>query len=250
MGAPWQIAIPSYNRQGCLQKKTLAYLFSSGIEAERITVFVADRGQQHTYRAALPSAVKVHMAVPGIAGARNFIHRAYPAGTRLLCMDDDIGALHERLSDKKHAPVSDFSAVVDNGFDLCRRFSTRIWGVAPVLNPFFMRWECTLSLRFLVGCFYGVVVSHEDELLTTLEDKEDYERTLRYYCADRRVLRLNWLAPKTKYYTEPGGLQGIRTAAQSKRCAAELVRRYPGLVHARADRAGFAQIQLRDRNAD
>ena len=40
-----------------------------------------------------------------------------------------------------------------------------------------------------------------------IHEGEDFERSIRYYIADGGVTRFNYVAPKTKYYSEKGGIQ-------------------------------------------
>ena len=66
------------------------------------------------------------------------------------------------------------------------------------------------------GCFDDHVSSYSDKknILSNekgiegmLYGKEDFEKSIQYYLADGGVTRFNYVAPKTKYYSEDGGIQ-------------------------------------------
>jgi hypothetical protein len=83
----------------------------------------------------------------------------------------------------------------------------RLWGIYPVLNPLFMKKRVKLGLNYIVGAFWGVINTHEPGMEVSLDDKEDFERTLKFYMADGNVVRLEAYSLKTSYYSTPGGMQ-------------------------------------------
>jgi hypothetical protein len=79
-----------------------------------------------------------------------------------------------------------------------------------------------------------------------MDDKEDFERSLQYYVKDGRVVRLDDITAKTKYYGV-GGMQEKRTEKTILEGAETLVKRYPGLckMYIR-ESTGHAELRLRD----
>lgn len=80
-------------------------------------------------------------------------------------------------------------------------------------NPFFRKNKQELStcLNYIVGAFYGIINRPKVEaiqLTITKENgqKEDVERTLKYFINDGIVLRYNRVSFITKYYGKIGGL--------------------------------------------
>ena len=61
-----------------------------------------------------------------------------------------------------------------------------------------------------MGGFCGVVNNKKCEV-RTVDDKEDFERSIKYYLKDNGLLRFNNGTIKTKCYKEPGGMQVKRT---------------------------------------
>jgi hypothetical protein len=69
----------------------------------------------------------------------------------------------------------------------------------------------TTDLNYIVGAFYGIInrrSSRAIQLTITKENgqKEDVERTLKYFLNDGIVLRFNKIGFETKYYGKEGGL--------------------------------------------
>lgn len=239
-----QVAIPSYKRPQCLLKKTLPLLYSNGFKTEQFHVFVADEEQAAEYRAALPPDIKIIVAALGIRAARNAIHSYFPAGTNVLSMDDDIEMVSELVGGA--LKPANLKRMVKEAFGMTRRAGFHLWGIYPSHNPFYMDARVTTDLRFVVGCVYGFIQT-DPPVLVTIEEKEDYERSIRYYQRDGGVIRFNSFAPKTKYYTEPGGLQLMRTAAREEAGANALLARYPHLVkESKGRKSGYKEIVLKD----
>ena len=61
----------------------------------------------------------------------------------------------------------------------------------------------------------GVVNNRKAEL-RTIDDKEDYERSIKYYLKDGGVLRFNNVTCRTNCRKEPGGMQVERTKKRNK----------------------------------
>ena len=83
-----------------------------------------------------------------------------------------------------------------------------MFGVYAVNNPMFMKDKVSVGLYFCVGTLHGMVIRHDPDLTVTIDEKDDYQRTLQHYVKDGAVVRLDYITIKTKYYTEPGGMQG------------------------------------------
>ena len=82
-------------------------------------------------------------------------------------------------------------------------------------------------------------------------DKEDYERTLRFYISDGSVVRLRYAAPKTAYYTEKGGNQIYRTRKTIMDGAKWIVKHFPDYATLNLKKkSGFPEVRLRDRTKE
>lgn len=247
----FQVAIPSYHRAEMLGRKSLPLLLGRGVGAEQVTVFVADEAEAEAYAGALEpgSYGSIVVAAPGLGPARNVIAEHYPAGTAVLSMDDDVDDLVELAGDRL-VPVADVAALVREAFATCRQLGLRLWGVYPVPNAFFMRPRSTTDLRLVAGPFWGALASPGEPDVTHITlcpggEKEDHERTLRYFEADGGVLRLGHVAVKTRWYKNPGGLQDTRTRASEDAAVAALLGRWPHLLRVNPGRkSGFPELRF------
>lgn len=248
----YEVAVPSYHRARKCADSTLSYLRECSVPKERISVFVASEEQREEYERTLKAETygKIVVGVPGMGAIRNFIQKHYAPGTRIVHVDDDIEGLYSKIDDKHLVRMLTFDQFVQDAFTMCEGKGMRLWGVYPVLNPMFMKHRVTFDLRYIVGCFWGSVNSHDDVLSVSLDDKEDFERTLKCYVADGGVGRFEYVSPKTKYYAEPGGMQMERTAERVRESADILVKRYPKLCTLNPiKKSGHAEVRLRDRRA-
>ena len=247
----YKIAIPSYNRLQTLKDKTLFYLNECGIEKDRITIFVADEEQQKIYNVLLEDGYKIVIGEPGMTKVRNFIRRYYGDDEFVINMDDDIKHL-SKLTNGKLEPFYRLDDLIKLGFVECQKQGTKIWGISAVENPFYMSHGMSTSLKFIVGCFFGVINDKRNHFQVPdhLLVKSDYDITIKHYITFGKVIRFNGFCPKTKYYTEAGGLQGIRKVDDSKWASEWLSKTYPDYVSIKGVAGnGHLQISLRHKKS-
>lgn len=248
----YEIAIPTYKRPETLCKKTLPLLNRLGVDFSRITLFFADHGEILPYDAALHTAgfhgIQAKVGVPGIRDIRNFIELHYPPGTPVFCIDDDISELVVRVSKTEIQPIKRLDSLILMGFDYCRLLGSNIWGIYPVPNPYFMDRKVNRELCYIVGCAFGFIASGGDRVLGVYPLKDDFERSLRYYKRDGRLVRIEWIAPVTNYYTEPGGIQCYRTREAEGASARALVKEFPDYCTLNlSKKSGWPEVRLKDR---
>lgn len=246
----YEVAIPSYRRAATLTRLTLPLLADRGVDPRRIRVFVADAAERADYLRVLPADLyrEVRVGAPGMGGARNAIAAAYPAGTPLVQVDDDIRDVIAKTGPNTSSPVGNLHALFVEMFTALREFRLTLWGVYAVANPYFMQHTLSTDLRYVVGALWGVINDPAaDHCRVSLDDKEDVERTVLHYLHAGGVLRRNDVAVVTRYYTEPGGMQVERTPERVSASAAALVARYPHLCRINTTkRSGRTEVRLRD----
>jgi len=239
----WRVAIPSYRRTRVLCDKPLALLRRHAIPYDKIHIFVASVEEEQEYLQWLPEAYHIHVAEVGTAAVRNYITNFFPVGTRIFCMDDDVKDLVE-LDDNRLRPITDLTAFIEEGFETAEAAGVRLWGIYPINNPFFMSRTPTTQLTYIVGCAFGII-NPGPVLWCTLDDKEDFQRSMCMYLLDGAVLRLNHVAPCTNYWTTPGGNRVARTFERAERAAEAFVEAYPDLAKLRLKARG-KDVRLRD----
>jgi ribosomal protein L31E len=261
----YKIAIPSYKRHTTLNKKTMKVLERYKVDPRKVFIFVADANEEKLYNDTLDKKRynKIVVGKKGIKEIRNFMANYFKEGERIVYLDDDISRLWECYlikggdpKNKKHNKLRElksFDAFVKSAFKLSEKTGYHNWGVYPTDNPFFMKSKqrnqshISYDLKFLIGFFTGVINSHKAEK-RTISDKEDYERTIKYYLKDGGVIRFNNISCNTRCYKEPGGIQADRKKENSRVNANILIKNYPNLVSINDSRnSGFVEIRLRDK---
>lgn len=240
------VAIPTSNRVDRLRDSTLPLLLNGGVPARLITLFVPDAQQAMEYTLAVG-----HLGVEiqyghgvGMREARNAIARAYPTGTRLVQIDDDIRGIFSYGDPKTLDPVLNVDALFSR---LASEAEGKLWCVYPVPNPFFMHPDrVRRGLWYAEGCLFGYTVRNDETELVTVDDKEDFERSIRFYLRDGEVVRYDSVTFRTRYYSEPGGMQDYRTPDTIRRGAQTLEELYPGLATARLAKSGRWEVKLKD----
>ena len=207
------IAIPSYKRAEVCNSKTLRMLKHNKIPANKINVYVANKEEYGIYKDTLDPEMygKLIVGIKGLVPQRQFIINQFPQGKHIIFFDDDIESIDLSLSPLFKTHSLDF--FFKDAFEKTKEMNAYIWGVYPVFNPFFRkpREEISTCLNYIVGAFYGIINRPQNskiKLVLTKENgqKEDVERTIRYFKEDGIVVRFNKIGFVTKYYGKTGGL--------------------------------------------
>uniref|UniRef100_A0A6C0HEI6 Glycosyltransferase n=1 Tax=viral metagenome TaxID=1070528 RepID=A0A6C0HEI6_9ZZZZ len=248
---PYEVAIPSYKRPETLRDKTLTILKAYRIPSDKITVFVANKEQEEVYSNTLIPGTygKIVVGIQGMGAIRNFISEYYPVGTPIVNIDDDIKGFleYDETKPRKEKPLRSLIGVIKQGFHECEKAKARLWGVYPVANGFFMKPKISTNLRYIIGSFWGSINAGK-QVKITLDDKEDYQRSILYYKADGAVVRMNMVAPISSYYKEPGGMQEERTKQRVEESARWLVKTYPEFaVLNPSKKSGYMEVKLKDK---
>ena len=246
----YQIAIPSYKRANTLKEKTLALLTRHDVNPDLVTVFVANDDEHKSYSEALKDTPYKNIVVGqvGMGAIRRFIQKHYAEGTYVMNFDDDIQECYKKIDDKTMLPVTDLKQeVIVRGFTACEENDAKLFGIYAAANPMFMKNRIAVGIYYCIGSCWGLVTRHDEDLSVQLDDKEDFERTLQHYVKDGKVVRLDDITVKSKYYTEEGGMQVTRTTDRILKSAENLVERFPGLctMYIR-ETTGHAELRLRD----
>ena len=224
-------AIPTYKRVNILKTKTLKLLASYKIPSRDIFIFVADKEEERLYRSAVGSGYKIVVGIKGIAQQRNFISKYFKEGSKIVYIDDDIDMINE-LEGSKQIKLPDLIRFTISAFKECEEHKAYIWGIYPSDNGFFQKRNITYDRRLIIGGMYGIINRHKKELMVSIvkNEKEDYERTLRYYKNDGVVVRYNFISVKTRNYAEGGIKALIDRVGASKLNSERLLKAFPNDV--------------------
>lgn len=207
------ICIPSYKRAEVCKDKTLATLHKHKIDPKKVYVYVANKEDYDLYEKTLDKSTynKLIIGKKGLVPQRQFIMNQWPQGKHIVFFDDDVQSIDLSLSPRFKGHNLDY--FIKEAFTETEKNKAYIWGVYAVYNPFFRkgRKEMTTDLNYIVGAFYGIINRpnlKSIQLTITKENgqKEDVERTLKYFVNDGIVIRFNKIGFETKYYGKEGGL--------------------------------------------
>lgn len=256
------VAIPSYARWTRIVHSSLRTCITWGIPQHDIYVFVIEE-QRQEYQNSLHmhGFADVHLICGplGLHHMRNFITRFFDEDTPILHMDDDIDELlvmHEDPSfdvkSAKRYPLrpacpSDMYSWIERAFMFTKKQGASLFGIYPVRNGYFMKDlpEITTNLRFCVGAFWGMW--NRKDIVITVEEKEDFDRTLQAYALNGCVVRYNRYCPKTQYYKTAGGMQSrdIDRKKESEKSCAYLCERWPMWCRIyRSKKNGMCEVRL------
>lgn len=252
---PVPVIVPSYRREGCLTRKTLPLLYARGVRPADVTLVVGTPEEEASYAAAIRAAglnlpaIAVSGAPGSIMRTRNFIADNWRG--QVMEIDDDVTDVMRYVDPKTTVPVEHLPDLFAEGFDLCLAAGATLWGIYPVPNPYFMRPGVRTDLRYIEAGIFGTVLDGGEYQQVSLDDKEDYERSIKHYLHDGAVVRVDFYTFRANFYTEPGGLQATRTPERIDWSARELARRYPDLASVNTGKKSrpFTEVRLRDRRS-
>ena len=242
MELSYRICIPSYKRAGILNMKTLPMLERYNIPKDIIYIFVANPEEYNNYVNIIGDSYRIIIGEVGMANIRNFITNYFDEGDHLIMIDDDIKDI--KCYKSEFTILSEF---FEWAFELCLENNTRLWGIYPVNNAYFMTPRITFGLQYICGGLYGVI--NNKNLLVSINDKEDFQRSIQYYLEDGKTIRFNYVGIDTKGYAgQDGGMniKGQRTNEIILEAALKLTSNYPYLAKLNMTKAsGKPEIKLK-----
>ena len=247
------VCIPSYKRAETCNEKTLKMLKNNKISASKIYVYVANDEEYKEYLKVLDKKLynKLIVGIKGLVPQRQFIMEQWKEGQHIVFFDDDVQSIDLSISKLFKGKTLDY--FFKYAFKECVANKSSIWGVYPVYNPFFReaRDETSTCLNYIVGAFYGIINRPKlksIQLSITKENgqKEDVERTIKYFIEDGIVLRFNRVGFVTKYYGKSGGLGTFEDRLKPMLEASNKIKAaYPDYGNISTKKTGMTEFKLK-----
>lgn len=247
------ICIPTYKRHIICKTQTLQTLKNNSIDPDKIYIYVANQNEYNIYSRTLDKNTyhKIIIGKKGLVQQREFIMKQWPQGKNIVFLDDDIKYIDLSLSSlfKLHT----LNYFIKYAFEQCILNNAFIWGIYPVYNEYFRAPvpEMSTDLKYIVGAFYGIINRPNlNSLKLTITkkngQKEDVERSIKYFINDKVVLRFNRIGFITQYYGREGGLGTYedRFKLMEKACA-KLIKKYPEYGYLKTRKHGMCDVGLR-----
>jgi len=165
----------------------------------------------------------------GISANRNASYDYFNKGEKVVTLCDDVQAV-QRLRGGKLVNLTpdELNEFIVKGFEVCEKNGTKLWGVYPVANHFYMKNSLSPH-GFIIGTFSGIIISdirHDLKLI----HKEDYDFTIKHILKYKKVVRFNGYCVKAKHYTNKGGCCDFRTTETEQISINRLLELYPQYV--------------------
>lgn len=204
------LAIPSLERSETLMKCTLRVL--TEITSFPIFVFVSNPHEKIKYESIIPRNLYTEMIVTyttGLAQKRNFITDFFDEGQMIIQVDDDIEELCFMLekTEKKQMSGDVFDNFCKQMFELCIKYKTKLWGIYPLSNSYFMNDFIWVGKFYVVGAFFGLINDKDVKITNCLQ--EDKQRSLLFAQKYEKIIRCNFVGIRTKYWKNQGGMQSL-----------------------------------------
>jgi len=218
-----RLVIPSYGRPLTISNQTLYFLNRIGYPASKIFIFVSDSDQAKIYKSWIDESLygQIIIGVLGLTQQRNFISDWLSEDEIYISMDDDLQTIK----------VMQGHSFVDLIKDAIEKISTREYGLAGVLSNSDARKfknDYTQHLSHIVGCFW-IARNHKEIRIDCLQEKEDYLRSIKYFCKYGKILRYRWAGVETKYVQDQGGIAKEGRKTREAQAVLDLTHRYPDL---------------------
>ncbi len=246
--ANYVVAIPSYKREEVIVKKSLKTLKDGGVPKSKIFIFVANAEERANYEKAVPVELynKIIVGEKGITNQRKFIVKHFPENQYVISIDDDVEQLEKMQGPEKLVKIKNVDKFFKDAYSDLKKHNLYIWGIYPVRNPFFMKPNTSIKLKFIIGVLRGFINRHSKDLEPSVgsEGKEDYEQSILYFKKDGGVVRYNNITTKTKFNAD-GGL-GKDRLEMNKKAAEYLKKTYPDIITVFHRKNGTAEVKLKN----
>ena len=207
--------------------------------------------------------IKFIVGKKGLKNQRNFISNYFVENQCILQLDDDIKDILQLDYDKlnisnrkkyKLVKINNLHKFIIDTFLECKNNNIYLWGIYPVNNSYFMTPKKSYNLKFIVGPMFGVINRKNNKLRITIDEKENVERTLKYFILDKKILRINYVTVNTNYFKNPGGMQNNLNKSSRKKAALKsaeyLHKKYPHLTKIYlGKKSGWPEIKLKNINS-
>lgn len=242
-----KFVIPSYKRSQQFKSKTFAYLLSKGVSVNDIFVFVRnDDPELESYMDIHNELNIITTDVKGIGKTHNFISQYFDEGEYIVEIDDDM----TDLLNHKRETIQDFIGVCQMMREKLIEEECSYGGTYAFDNPLFQGKckEFTTDLKYMLGCLRFRIVRKDIKLETNYA--EDFENCILHYIRDGKILKNNWIAPKTNNYSAGGCKADGRNTESEKIDKEFLANVYPQYATLFQRKSGVWDLRLRHKKVD
>jgi len=235
--------VPSFQRPEIFKEQTLSFLKRHNVDDKDIyLVLRKDDPYLNDYMDRALDINVILTDVKGIGNTHNYITEYFDEDKFLIEIDDDL----IDLFDNERKPIKEFLPIVEEMKTKMKEQNINYGGTYQVVNPKFMSGNphYTTDLRYMLGCLRFRFNKKDIRLETNYA--EDFENCLKHFIRDKKILKNNWIAPKTKNYQSGGCKNDGRDNETEKSDKAFLSTRYPQYCKIFQRKSGVWDLRLRE----
>ncbi len=235
--------VPSFQRPEIFKEQTLAFLKKHNVDDKDIYLILRnDDPYVNEYMDRASNINVILTDVKGIGRTHNYITEMFEEGDFLIEIDDDL----IDLFDNERKPIKEFLPIVEEMKTKMKEESISYGGTYQVVNPKFMSGNphYTTDLRYMLGCLRFRFNRKDIRLETNYS--EDFENCLLHFLRDGKILKNNYIAPKTKNYQSGGCKNDGRDNETEKSDKVFLSSKYPQYCRLFQRKSGVWDLRLRE----
>jgi hypothetical protein len=218
-----KFVIPSHQRSKILKEKTLKYLDMMDVKRKDVYVFIREDDKDFEGYNSIEGINLLPIDIKGIGATHNYITEHFEEGEFIVEIDDDL----EDLVDNRRKSIDSFIGLCEEMKSKMEEVGCSYGGSYSVANPMFMS-KCeryTTDLRYCLGCIRWRFIRKDVKVETNYA--EDMENCILHFMRDKKILKNNWIAPKTKNYASGGCNGDGRNFDSEKKDKKFLAEKYP-----------------------
>lgn len=227
----YKIAIPSHRRSRLLLEKTLKVI--KEIDKDLIYIFVSDEEDFREYKELLPDwRIIYETPIRDLKEKHNFMVDYFQNDEWVVFLEDDLEKVVKKKGNRTEEWKGDLENLFKIGFNECIKEGTKLWGVEPTGNGFYMKNGHQKSFKLVAAYMFGMII--DKRIKITSAWKHDFERTILHTIYFGGAVRFDMFSVKTNSFKNKGGLQselGGRDRAKKEIEGVQfLMKKYPGYI--------------------
>lgn len=182
----------------------------------------------------------------GVAVARNNILNGLVDKYDVIMLDDDVRRIG-RLVGKDIRPVetaAELDAIFAKCFNQAQKAGTKMFGVYPVYNAFFM--SKTISTRVAVNTVFGFAKGFGFRFDENYDTKEDAALCGQVLSLRGKILRFNFLAVDADHRKTKNGYIDDWHQEENIRCVKQLCFSYPQIYAPQSEKPWEVRLLIKD----
>jgi hypothetical protein len=208
----YKIAIPSYRRSDNFIVENI--LQEANIDPKLVYIFVSDIEDYNKYKIKHNQYnIVYNKDLKDLKEKHNYINEYFNENEFIVVIEDDIKQIVKK-NGKKVIKFIDLKKLIEIGFNECLKTGSKLWGVSPTDNGFYMSDTYGKCFKVIAGYLFGMII--DKKIKVSVSQKHDYERTILNKIHYGGVVRFDMFGTSSNSFTNKGGLQDIYTSEERK----------------------------------